>query len=72
MGRLSRQNNSRNRESHIVGKQVGLLARVQGLLLPLSFYEKVSGPQVVEEQPERVLFWGAGRMVNLFCKQQLV
>lgn len=41
-----------------MGKQVGLLARVQGLLLPLSFYEKVAGPQVVEEQPERVLFWG--------------
>ena len=55
-----------------MGKLVGLLAGVQGLLLSLSVYEKVAGPQVVEEQSERVLFWGVGRMVNLFCKQQLV
>lgn len=40
---------SRNIESCIVGKQVGQLAGVQGLLLPPSFYEKVAGPQVVKE-----------------------
>lgn len=40
---------SRNIEGCIVGKQVGQLAGVQGLLLPPSFYEKVAGPQVVKE-----------------------
>lgn len=39
-GETLQQINSRNTESCIIQKQVGQLADMQGLLLPLSFYEK--------------------------------